>query len=140
MMLITLQDARAQIRMDQTYDDAYIEASVRAASAAIVTYLKDPSFADSSGLIPVDSAGVAIDVPEDIQWACRLLVGEFYRNRDGEQQGTIGGAASFDQGYGYLPRPVVALLYPHRVPTATTNERHRRPWWPGCGWLRGDCW
>jgi hypothetical protein len=133
MMLITLEQARQQIRMDQNYDDAYIEASVRAASAAIIVYLKAPSFADSSGLIPTDSAGIALDVPDDIAWACRLLVGEFYRNRDGQQEGEIDGL------YGMLPRPVVALLYPHRVPTTSVNST-RRPWWPGCGWDRGCCW
>lgn len=113
-MLVSLQEASDHLRRDTTDDDADLELKIKAASAAIITYLKTPSFADSSGEVPEDSNGVGIDIPDDVKIATLLLVGEFYRNRDGDQNGAV------DQqfyGYGYLPRPVVALLYPYRVPT-----------------------
>lgn len=136
MMLVTLQQARDHIRSDASADDNDLTLKIKAASRAVVTYLKAPSFADSSGQVPVDTAGIAIDVPEDIQIATLLLIGTFYKEREGAQEGAID--AQF--GYGYLPRPVIALLYPYRVPTtsaptASTSTDPARcwPWWYRCG-------
>lgn len=135
MMLVSLQRASDHVRRDTTDDDNDLEGIVRAASAACVTYLKAPSFADSNGSIPQDSNGIALDVPEDVAFACLLLVGEWYRNRGADQDGAID--ASF--GYGYLPRPVVALLYPFRIPTVSIPTTCCRGWtwwgwWTGRGW------
>ena len=121
MMLVTLQRARDQVHSDITDDDAYVTLLIKAASKAVLTYLKTPSFAESSGLIPEDSAGIAIDVPEDVQIATLLLVGYFYKQRDED--------ANKEFEPGALPRPVTALLFPYRTPTVgIPTRRHTWPW------------
>jgi hypothetical protein len=120
MMLVTLSQARDQIRSDISDDDADLTLKIKAASRAVVTYLKDPSFADSSGEVPEDSSGIAIDVPDDVKIATLLLIGYFYRQRDED------GNHEFEAGA--LPRPVTALLFPYRVPTVGVPTRRHR--WP----------
>lgn len=100
-MIVTLAQARQHLQSTHNADDADLTLKINAASEAVVTYLKLDSEVD----IPPAAAFAA-------QQATLILVGEFYMNREGEQQGAID--SSF--GYGYLPRPVVALLYPHRDP------------------------
>lgn len=127
MMLVTLQQASDHVRRDSSDDDADLTLKVQAASSAVVTYLKSTAYLyepmlDTSGnpildtdgypSPTVDTSGNSV-VRSDIQAATLLLIGEFYRNRDGDQQGAI----DPQFGYGYLPRPVVALLYPYRDPT-----------------------
>src|SRR5207245_838994 len=118
MMLVTLEQASAQLRRDTTDDDADLTLKIKAASRAVVTYLKTPSFADSAGDVIEDSSGIAIDVPEDVQIATLLLVGYFYKQRDED--------AGKEFEAGALPRPVTALLYPYRTPTigVPTSRRH----------------
>jgi hypothetical protein len=126
MMLVSLEDARSHLRLDTTDGDADITLKIKAASRAVVTYLKSPSFADSSGAIPEDTSGVAIDVPEDVQIATLMLIGYFDRQRDED--------SGHEYEPGYLPRPVTALLYPYRVPTVGVTDAEiaasrRRTWW-----------
>lgn len=115
MMLVSLETASEHLRRDTTDDDADLELKIKAASRAVVTYLKTPSFADSNGDIPEDSNGIAIEVPEDVQAATLLLIGEYYRNRDADAGQT--GKVPEQFGYGYLPQAVIALLFPYRSPT-----------------------
>jgi hypothetical protein len=113
--LISLDQAKAHLRVDHDEDDADIDLKIGAASEAILDYLKLPADAyadDSSGEIEFDSDG-PVNVPMRVQQAVLLLLGEFYRSRDGQQQGEV----PTQWGYGYLPRPVVALLYSMRDPT-----------------------
>ena len=126
MMLVTLQQASDHLRRDTTDDDTDLTLKIAAASNAVLTYLRNTSYAyvptvDSAGQIVRDSAGYpvpALDsagektVLQDVQFATLLLVGEFYKSREGEQDGAI----ETQWGYGYLPRAVVALLYPYRDP------------------------
>lgn len=110
--LVSLAQAQDHLRDFYAENEGHIALLITAASRACITYLDggEDAFADSDGQIAQDSSGIPQGVPEDIQAACLLLVGEFYRNRGGEQGGAIG------EGYGFLPRPVVALLFPHRSP------------------------
>lgn len=101
-MIVTLQEARDHLRSDTSDDDADLTLKIQAASSAVVTYLK----------VADDAAIPAAALPA-AKAACLILVGEFYANREGEQ----GGAVDQQFGYGYLPRPVVALLYPYRDPS-----------------------
>lgn len=103
--LITAEQAAEYLRSDPA--ETLLAGLVSAASAAVVTYLKNPAF-----LIP-EVEGGEIVVPADVQLATLMLVAEFYTNRGAEQAGEVN--AQF--GYGYLPRPVLALLYPYRTPT-----------------------
>lgn len=101
-MIVTLQQARDHLQAAHLSDDADLTLKIEAASQAVVTYLKLASETE----IPATASFA-------VQQATLLLVGEFYANREGEQ----GGAVPSEYGYGYLPRPVVALLYPHRDPS-----------------------
>ncbi|KRD71443.1 head-tail connector protein [Lysobacter sp. Root96] len=115
--LVSLETARSHCRIDEedssggSPHDPMLSAYIRAASEAVLTYLTEPAFVDSSGEVPTDSSGEPI-VPADVQQATLLLVGEFFNSREAQQEGAID--AQF--GYGYLPRPVIALLFPYRVP------------------------
>ena len=97
-MLATLDQARAQISIAHTADDTLLTEMLEAASEAVLTYLR------------------AEEVPARAMFAARqatlILVAEWFKNREAEQQGQVD--AQF--GYGYLPQPVIALLYPHRDP------------------------
>lgn len=109
MMLVSLAQASSHLRRDTSDDDSDLTLKIKAASAAVLNYIDDNFiFLDSAGEPAVDSAGIAVEVPEDIQAATLLLIGYFYRDRD------------FDTGnqysMGYLPAPVTALLYPYRTP------------------------
>lgn len=125
-LLVSLQQVKSHLRIDTADGDADILAKAKAASAAIVRYLKEPVFwSGSSGVIETDSAGIAIDVPEDVQIATLLLIGYFDRQRDEDEENSY--------AEGRLPQPVRALL-PERVPTigitdadlARAQSRRRR--------------
>jgi hypothetical protein len=110
MMLVTLEQAKAHIRVDFDDEDAEIEIYLKAASQAIVNYLQegDALFMDSDGDIIEDSNGIAIDVTYEIKAATLLMVGYLYRYRDNND------GEAFEMGY--LPKPVTALLYHLRKP------------------------
>jgi hypothetical protein len=115
MMLVSLEAASAHLRRDTTDDDSDLLLKIRAASSAVVRYLGDGAsmFLDSNGNPDEQSDGVVVDVPDDIQIATLLLIGDLYSNREGVQEGQVD--AQF--GYGYLPTHVISLLYPYRTPT-----------------------
>lgn len=101
-MIVTLAQARAQLQSTHSADDDDLTLKINAASEAVLTYLQIADEVD----IPAGATFAA-------QQATLILVAEFYKNREAHQDGEI--PAEF--GYGYLPRPVVALLYPHRTPS-----------------------
>lgn len=110
--LVSLQQARDHLRSDDTADDNDLDLKIKAASKAVLTYLKPEGVArlfevDSAGDPVEDSDGLADDVPEDIAICTLLLVGIFYSEREGQ--------GGWDPGY--LPPAVTALLYPYRDPT-----------------------
>lgn len=113
MKLVTLTEAKHQLMMDHDQDDPHIELLIQGASAAVVEYLKSgATFLDSSGEVPVDSSGDPEGVPFQVKAATLILIAEWYKNREAEQDGAV----DAQWGYGYLPRPVTALLYPLRDP------------------------
>jgi hypothetical protein len=116
MMLVTFAQAAAHLRRDTTADDADLTLKIEGASKAVMNYIQGPGidgFTDSAGDVFEDSNGVAQDVPRDIQSATLLLLSDFYNNRTPTASDPV--PAEF--GYGYLPRAVVALLYPYRSPS-----------------------
>lgn len=101
-MLVDLDTAKSRLRIDNDAEDDDLELLIRGASASVLGYL-------NLGLDYYDdSTGEVIDVPDVVQNAVLLLTGILYRDRDGEE------AEKWEQGY--LPRPVLALLYPLRDP------------------------
>jgi len=109
VMLVSLQKASDHLRRDTSDDDNDLILKIHAASAAVINYLKDgATFLDSAGEIEVDTNGDAVNVPFEVQAATLLMIGFLYKDRDENADGAY--------EMGYLPRPVMALLYPLRVP------------------------
>lgn len=110
VMLVSLDQAKQHLRVDTSDDDGDIALKIHAASGAVLNYIKSgpDNFLDSSGEVIVDSSDNPIGIPFEVQAATLLLVGYFYKDRDGDP----------DKAYemGYLPKPVTALLYPFRDP------------------------
>ena len=122
---VTVGQAKRHLRVpdaDVTHDTEIAEL-VLAASAAVKNYLGDksaylpdydeddePTALDSNYEPLLESFGSAVDASErarpEVKHAVLILVGEFFRNREGE--------GNFDGNY--LPSPVRALLYPLRDP------------------------
>ena len=101
MALATLVQAREQIEIAHSASDVMLAEYIEAASAAVLAYLK----------VEVEES-VPVRVLPAARQATLILVAEWFKNREAEQQGQVD--AQF--GYGYLPQPVVGLLYPHRDP------------------------
>ena len=113
MKLVTLTEAKYQLMMDHDQDDPYIELLIQGASAAVVEYLKSgATFLDEFGEVPTDENGDPEGVPFQVKAATLILIAEWYKNREAEQDGAV----DAQWGFGYLPRPVTALLYPLRDP------------------------
>jgi len=110
--LVTLEQARDQCRIDDVDsdgdgpDDVWLTLCISAASKAVLNYLDGATFLDSDGLV------IGSDVPADVKLTTLFLVAEYFKNREAAQDGAVD--AQF--GYGFLPRPVIALLYPYRTP------------------------
>lgn len=119
---VTIDDARLQVRVDTSDDDAFLTRAVSSASQSVQLYLKkgarayqpetdsnDDPILDSSGNIVYartsDGKKIVRDVVKD---ATLLLVGQLYKDRDNDD------AASWQPGY--LPEPIKSLLYPLRDP------------------------
>jgi len=111
VMLVSLQQASDHLRRDNDDDDNDLILKIQAASRVVLNYLKDgATFLDSFGDVEVDSNDNPLDVPEEVQAATLLLIGDFYNDREGSNE-------SAQWVTGNLPPMVVALLYPLRDPT-----------------------
>ena len=115
-MLVSVERAKAVLRFDHDAEDAVLEFTIQAASRMILNYLKydESAFAgsdyDTDGEYPTDTDGVLIGMDSfpDVQAATLFLVGVMRRDPDG---------AEMDKWeMGYLPKPVMAMLYTLRDP------------------------
>ncbi|HEX7138196.1 MAG TPA: head-tail connector protein [Vicinamibacterales bacterium] len=97
--LVTLEDAKQWLRIDDGALDRDLEIAIAGASASVMGYLK------RAEPYPED------EVPADVQLATLLLVGIMIRDPDGVE------SAQWDDGY--LPRAVKNLLYQLRDPTVS---------------------
>lgn len=111
MMLVSLEKTKLRLRFDDAAADPDIELAIQGASRLVLQYIGDKAegFFDTTGQIALDTNGVATDMPEDIQNATMYLAGWMIRNPDSDPD------KSFEMGY--LPLPVIAMLYHYRVPT-----------------------
>lgn len=127
IQFVTLDEAKRQLYVleSEAYDDALITAFISAASSAVRNYIQGSQpwqpVLDSNMLPELDSNGdptYELDssgdkiVRSEVKQATLLLVGMFYRNREGEA-----GIINPQWERGYLPASVTALLYPLRTPT-----------------------
>lgn len=109
-MLVGLNEAKAQLQVDHNDQDAHITFLIHAASGAVLNYLKrDLNDIESDDALVMDSDGV-IEMEDEVKLATLYLIGVMFRDRDGVDM------AGWD--HGYLPKPVIALLYPLRDPAA----------------------
>lgn len=115
-MLVGLAETKARLRFDHDAEDADLTLLIQAASQMVLNYLKmdESEFAgseyDTDGDYPTDTDGVLIgmDAFPDVRAATIYLVGVLKRDPDG---------AEMDKWeHGYLPRPVMAMLYTLRDP------------------------
>lgn len=105
--LVSLDMVKGRLHIDSDDDDAALLGYIEASSAAVINYLKGRAeelleFDSGGGLVPGST------VPPVIATATIMLVGYLYRNPDQDPD------KDFEMGY--LPRPVMALLYPLRDP------------------------
>lgn len=109
VMLVGLNEAKAQLQVDHSDQDAHITFLIHAASGAVLNYLKrDLTDLDSDGELETDSEGV-IEMEPEVRMATLFLIGELFRNRDD--------ATSPGWEHGYLPKVVIGLLTPLRDPS-----------------------
>lgn len=129
IMLVTLQQAKDHLRVDNSDGDADLTLKIAGASAAIQNYLKDPllayewaedeysvPFLDTAGdeYLAIDSAGDYIVRPE-VQAAVLMMVGVLYIDRDAKAY--VDGDGRPRLGDVSLPQAVHWILDPLRVPS-----------------------
>ena len=90
-MLVSVDEVKAHLRIDQEEEDLYLESLIRQALAAAEDYCR-VSFED--------------DAPEPVRLAILLFAGFYYENRDLPDRTT----------YGTMRIAFQNLLYPYRDP------------------------
>ena len=77
--LVTLESAKFQLRVLHDREDAHIRLLIKAALKHIENFLDKP-------LVDVCIDGA---LPEDLQYAALLIIGDLYNNRESQVVGTI---------------------------------------------------
>ena len=82
--LVTLTQAKAQVRVDHDFDDTQLDEMRSRASWAVMDYLKIDIY--DTGFNWVDDFGEPIrgNIPPNIAAAVLLMIGAMYENRDGD--------------------------------------------------------
>lgn len=118
-LLVTVDQAKAHLHVDNSADDDDIELKVSAASAAVLAYIGETQhlFLDTGG-DPIDLEDTTADQAglralHIAQQATLLILADWFKNREP----TASDVVDPRYGYAYLPRSVTALLYSLRDPT-----------------------
>lgn len=113
MYFCTLQEAKAHLRVDTNDEDSYISFLIESASDAVYNYIKssEPDWFDDDGVPFVDSSGIS-EVPNVVRNATLMLIGYLFNDRDNNGLYKSSSGGNFE--HGFLPRPVLSLLYPYR--------------------------
>ncbi|XUA20713.1 head-tail connector protein [Citrobacter sp. OP27] len=103
--LVTLEEAKMHLRIDDDYGDPDITLKIQGGSAAILSYIQ------GSRNLVVDDSGVLIEgeILTRVQTALLVLLGYLDRNRGGEEVEKL--------KQGELPYSVSMLIYDLRKPT-----------------------
>lgn len=102
--LVTLEEAKSQLRISDTLDDTKIAQVVLAASAIILTYMKIDVPVEDSPDTRISQMFDEDTVPEEVKAAVLLAVSDLYENREGQNADPLSAA-------------VKALLHARRDPT-----------------------
>lgn len=102
--LVSLADVKQALRIDTSDDDLWLTALIAGASRSVLNYLKSGAdiFKDEEGVIEPAS------IPDEVKISTIMMVGYLFRNPDNDTE------KAFEPGY--LPAPVVSMLYPLRDP------------------------
>lgn len=109
--LVTLEQTKAMLRVPYNNEDDHITGLIQACSRMVLNYLRldETAYLNSDGTMDLNSSTLGYDeVPEEVQAATLYLIGVLFRDRDG--------AESEKWTPGFLPAPVVSMLYPLRDP------------------------
>ncbi|OZI21724.1 hypothetical protein CAL18_12415 [Bordetella genomosp. 7] len=110
MALVTLEQARLHLRVDETEEDSLIALWINAAEQSAQSFLGRNVYTDQAELDAAVNAGTAGDDPmvvnDLIRAAILLTVGHLYANRE-----DVAAGVSFAK----MPVGAEYLLMPHRV-------------------------
>lgn len=112
--LVTLEQTKVMLRVPYNTEDDHITGLIRACSRMVLNYLKldESAYLNSDGTMDINSSTLGYEeVPEEVQAATLYLIGVLFRDRDGQE------AEKWQ--HGYLPVPVMSMLYMLRDPTLT---------------------
>ncbi|MFV3026541.1 head-tail connector protein [Klebsiella aerogenes] len=103
--LVTLEQAKEHLRIDEDAADDDIKLKIQSGSAALLSYIQ------GSRELVVNSSGVLIEGEplKRVQGALLILLGYLDRNRGGEEEEKL--------KQGELPLSVTMLIYDLRIPT-----------------------
>jgi hypothetical protein len=102
--LVTLEEVKQGLRVDSNDDNNLLTLLIGAASNAVINYLKSQAAELFDLETAQNNSPQDANVPDEVKQATILLVDYYYR----------GDYENADPGY--LPPPVMALLYPLRDP------------------------
>lgn len=105
-MIVTLAQAKARTRVDSNDEDDDLALMLAGAEAAVLGYLKVESLDE----LAIGSPAVLPQrVTDVVTNAVLVMFAYMYKDRDNDEN------REYDMGY--LPRPVIAMLYPLRDPS-----------------------
>ncbi|HAV1837554.1 TPA: phage gp6-like head-tail connector protein [Enterobacter hormaechei subsp. steigerwaltii] len=103
--LVTLDEAKMHLRIDDDYGDSDLTLKIQGGSAAILSYIQG-----SRSLVVDDSGNLIVgETLTRVQTALLVLLGYLDRNRGGEEEEKL--------KQGELPFSVSMLIYDLRKPT-----------------------
>ncbi|TCL06906.1 head-tail connector protein [Sodalis ligni] len=103
--LVTLQEAKDHLRIDDNAGDSDLTLKINAGSAALLSYIQG----SKDSVIDADGNPIEGDALDRMKTALLVLLGYLDRNRGGEEESAL--------QQGELPFSVTMLVYDLRRPT-----------------------
>ena len=103
-MILTVEEVKNHLRIEENDEDSYIEGLIRQAQAAAEDFCRVSL--DEQTITDEDGTERTIPVPEPVRLAVLLMVSHYYENRDNPDRAV----------YGTMRIAFENLLYPYRDP------------------------